>query len=192
MQFDLSEAERIRRSRFLSTMSTFSGRSLIPKMARATPQTRRALLALMRILLAGLLLLGPPTVSAQMPAKPTPVNACAAELSPSRLTIYVPPSSDLQIMGRPVPEVRLAPTVMHLLDTGSFKSILLLIAAETTYARAQNTVDKALEGGRQTPVAIMQLRADEDTSQIKCLVGQHTTVTSAIHALQKIPTKMPK
>ena len=81
---------------------------------------------------------------------------------------------------------------MRLIDTADFKTILLLVAPDATYARAQNAVDQALEGSRGLPVAAVQLRADEDNSHLKCLAGQHSTLTKALHSPQKIPKPIPK
>ncbi len=128
------------------------------------------------------------TAVAQTPGKPDAVSACSIELGPSTLTIYVPLTGDVQLAGRPVPEVRLGITVMRLIDTADFKTILLLVAPDATYARARN----AVEGSRGLPVAAVQLRADEDNSHLKCLAGQHSTLTKALHSLQKIPKPIPK
>ena len=147
----------------------------------------------MRLLAAVLLVLVCSTLRAQTPGKPRPLSACSTELGPGTLTIYVPLTGDVQVEARPVPEVRLGLTVMHLIDTaGDFKTILLLVAPDATYARTQNAVDQALEGSRGLPVGTVQLRADEDNSHLKCLAGQHSIETKALHTLQRIRKPIPK
>ena len=41
-------------------------------------------------------------------------------------------------------------------------------------------------------MGVVQQRADGDNAQLKGLDGQHSTVTKALHSLQKIPKAIPK